>query len=673
MAMIVKNNIDATRTLNTLNVNSKALQSSLEKVASGQKINSAKDDSANFAISEKMREQIRSLEQDSQNIQNASSLIKVAEGAVSSTVEILRSIKEKAINAANDTNTDIDRVTIQKEINQFMDQVNDNALVTFNGKYLLDGSTSTVMVGDKVVSGGNSAVSLDAKSFIIEGLNSEWVQASLDLIQDTFGIGFYNGASVNEITVNFTEEASNTLAYVTNWYSAGQKASKLELYINMSYYNSVDTTNENGVAQSTSMYLDRTLAHEFVHAAMAANITDFNTLPKWYKEGGSAEIVHGADIRSYTMLNLLQNPSTLSATLNGSSDAGDDVYAAGFMLMRYMAKASVDSGNAFSPTSVAKKLMQELVANGASGFDAAISTASGGTFSGEADLISQFMAVVNAGNISSYADAKTLLENSFSIIIDNDDTGAITGSDAGGGSSKNAEDIVPEKTKPNSWAMPTSSSSTFSGLRVIWPDGYITDISSVDGSTYTYGEARMTEKKLKMQVGTKANQATNVGFYDMRTKSLGTHNLINATKSITDDGYFVNKSDGDRYRALSYDTTKQAEWLSTLQEAQNLTLDDISVVTKADANIAVRVIDGAIDYALNQQTDIGSFLQRFAYTGTNVTTMIENVMSSESTIRDADMAKEMTSYTKNNVLLQASQSMLAQANQSSSAVLSLLQ
>ena len=73
MSMVVKNNMEAVRTLNTLNMNQSALQKSLEKVSSGQKINSAKDDAASYAISEKMREQIRSLDQDSQNIQNASS------------------------------------------------------------------------------------------------------------------------------------------------------------------------------------------------------------------------------------------------------------------------------------------------------------------------------------------------------------------------------------------------------------------------------------------------------------------------------------------------------------------------------------------------------------------------------------------------------------------------
>ena len=81
----------------------------------------------------------------------------------------------------------------------------------------------------------------------------------------------------------------------------------------------------------------------------------------------------------------------------------------------------------------------------------------------------------------------------------------------------------------------------------------------------------------------------------------------------------------------------------------------------------------AIQKALDQQTSIGAAESRLEYTSSNLTTASENVTSAESVIRDADMAKEMTEYTKNNVLLQAAQSMLSQANQSSSNVLSLLQ
>ena len=144
MAMVVKNNMTAINTLNTLNKNSSALSKSLQKVSSGMKINSAADDASGYAISERMRVQIRSLDQANQNTQNGSSMMKVAEGAVSSTVEILKTLKEKAVNAANDSNTDSDRQTIQKELNQSIDQINDNANVTFNGKYLVDGSKNTI-------------------------------------------------------------------------------------------------------------------------------------------------------------------------------------------------------------------------------------------------------------------------------------------------------------------------------------------------------------------------------------------------------------------------------------------------------------------------------------------------------------------------------------------------
>ncbi|MCI6869113.1 MAG: flagellin, partial [Selenomonadales bacterium] len=144
MSMVVKNNLSALNTLNTLNKNSAALSKSLQKVSSGMKINSAADDASGYAISERMRVQIRSLDQANANTQNGSSMMKTAEGAVSSTVEILKTLKEKAINAANDSNTDADRQTIQKELDQSIDQINDNANVTFNGKYLVDGSKNSL-------------------------------------------------------------------------------------------------------------------------------------------------------------------------------------------------------------------------------------------------------------------------------------------------------------------------------------------------------------------------------------------------------------------------------------------------------------------------------------------------------------------------------------------------
>ena len=99
----------------------------------------------------------------------------------------------------------------------------------------------------------------------------------------------------------------------------------------------------------------------------------------------------------------------------------------------------------------------------------------------------------------------------------------------------------------------------------------------------------------------------------------------------------------------------------------------LNIGNRENANAAINVLDNALAKVLDQATTIGAVQSRLEYTSSNLTTSSENVTASESTIRDADMAKEMTEYTKNNVLLQAAQSMLSQANQNSSAVLSLLQ
>ncbi|MBQ2087936.1 MAG: flagellin, partial [Selenomonas sp.] len=133
MAMVVKNNKEAVNTLNTLNKNADALSKSLQKVSSGMKINSAADDASGFSISEKMRVRIRGLEQAQANTQNATSMMKTAEGALQSNIDIMKTLKEKAINSANDTNTDLDRATIQKEVDQLVAQMDDNASATFNG------------------------------------------------------------------------------------------------------------------------------------------------------------------------------------------------------------------------------------------------------------------------------------------------------------------------------------------------------------------------------------------------------------------------------------------------------------------------------------------------------------------------------------------------------------
>ena len=432
MAMVVKNNMSALSTLNTLNKNTNALSKSLQKVSSGMKINSAADDASGYAISERMRVQIRSLDQANSNAQNGSSMMKVAEGAVSSTVEILKTLKEKAVNAANDTNTDADRATIQKELDQSIDQINDNANVTFNGQYLVDGSH-----------------------------NKKVVQTTTHMTNTSLDTTTKSTSKLTELkarsgdTLNIQETDTVTVSYV-----------------------------KDGKTYTSSMKVGS------------------KTLDGVISELASDEII----VKDGT-------------SLIGKDSSTNEVYTA-------------DGKSAITLTAKGSGIQNQIA-----GFTIYITG--------------------NDGNVRKSANAAL---DAFS------------------------ESIRAENT-------------------------------SKDNS-------------IVMQIGTKAGQTIKAGLSDMKATALGLQGFNGST---------------------------------------------LSVGNQEKANAAINVIDSAIQKALDQQTTIGAVESRLEYTQANLTTASENVTAAESVIRDADMAKEMTEYTKNNVLMQAAQSMLAQANQSSSNVLSLLQ
>jgi len=138
--MIINHNIAALNTYNRLSANNGATSKSLEKLSSGLRINRAGDDAAGLAISEKMRGQIRGLDQAGRNAQDSISLIQTAEGALTETHSILQRMRELAVQSSNDTNTTTDRDEIQKEVTQLTDEIDRIANTTeFNTQKLLNG------------------------------------------------------------------------------------------------------------------------------------------------------------------------------------------------------------------------------------------------------------------------------------------------------------------------------------------------------------------------------------------------------------------------------------------------------------------------------------------------------------------------------------------------------
>ncbi|PFG04669.1 flagellin [Bacillus sp. es.034] len=200
--MRINHNIAALNTYRQLNGASNAQSKSMEKLSSGLRINRAGDDAAGLAISEKMRSQVRGLDQASRNSQDGISLIQTAEGALNETHDILQRMRELAVQASNDTNTTDDRKEIQKEINQLTSEVSRIGNNTeFNTQKLLDGNKS----GIKVAAG--STFNSQATGTIADSGISLTAAAS----------GTYDGAAGNmNIVISATSGASVGAAVSSN-------------------------------------------------------------------------------------------------------------------------------------------------------------------------------------------------------------------------------------------------------------------------------------------------------------------------------------------------------------------------------------------------------------------------------------------------------------------------
>lgn len=183
MGMSIYNNLTAMSALHENNRNEKSLAKMLKRAASGMKINSAGDDASGYAISEKMRVKLRALEQNDRNVKNGASMLRTASGAVQEQTNLLKTIKQKVIDASNDTNTDQDREVIQKEIDHCYSQMADIVYDTeFNGeKILLGNSVAEVVSSWEVL---NNAMLADDSD--IPGLLADANQSTLDGEQGPF-------------------------------------------------------------------------------------------------------------------------------------------------------------------------------------------------------------------------------------------------------------------------------------------------------------------------------------------------------------------------------------------------------------------------------------------------------------------------------------------------------
>lgn len=215
--MRINNNITALNTYRQLSSNNDNLARSMEKLSSGMRINRAGDDAAGMAISEKMRGQIRGLDQASRNAQDAISMIQTAEGALNETQSILQRMRELSVQGSNSTLEPKDRTAIGEEMKALAAEIDRIANSTeFNGKPLLDGSLITVLDATSVTKVGTPLAATAAG--IVVG------QVNVDLAVPNTTFTFSNTGSNVTLSATINGAAVSQTVSVAAMATAGEQA-----------------------------------------------------------------------------------------------------------------------------------------------------------------------------------------------------------------------------------------------------------------------------------------------------------------------------------------------------------------------------------------------------------------------------------------------------------------
>lgn len=564
--MVIAHNLLALNANRYQGINEIKQKKSMFKLASGYKINNAADNAAGLSISEKMRSQIRGLDQASANAMNGISLIQTADGGLSEDHSILQRMRELTVQAANDTNTEIDRGAIQEEINQLSNELDRIADQTeFNSRKLLDGSFF---------------VSTDSAALkkIEEYLKGTLINDAFSQIKDATGLSINNSATLD---VQFKDLGSSAVATMGSW----NGGSSFYLNINTNFLTDSTAYGESGPVAGGILF-DRLITHEVTHAVMRHNASPTMDIPMWFTEGLAEAVPGASDYRFGDGAAFAENSKSYAADIMSDfnfieNETGYNAYPAGYLAVSYLYNYANDGGATF------KSMLSKMDTD----FETMISDNYGKTYS---DLVSEMKA-------SAAADISNFLINDCKIDF-SDGNGDALHEDVV------SEDIIAQSGTSQAISAGTetiSITSAMQNLTINWPD-----ISTLS--------------PFHLQVGANENQFITISIGNMSSEAL-------------------------------------------------LGSAGVTVLSHSGAENSLTTIDDAIKKVSSDRSSLGAVQNRLEHIISNLDSTSENTSYAESRIRDVDMAEEMVNYSKYNILLQASQSMLAQANRQPQSILQLLE
>lgn len=458
----------------------------LQRLSSGQRVNSASDDAAGLAIGERMRAQINGNNQAIRNANDGVSMLQIAESALASTNTVLQRIRELAVQANNSTLSDKDKEALQAEVNQNLQEIDRIARDTqFNGQKLFSQDISSI--------GGDVN-----RRAVTDALRIGWLEQAEQRIKTYYGIEA-DGALTMDVNLNFTDGAGGALASVSTTAVGGDgKWQNITLNVDMADFTPPNLPK----GGNAPIFDDRVIAHEMTHAEMSRAM-NFAALPTWFKEG-TAEFMHGAKERvagdvaaAGSAANLVTGADIANPWVNDSAH-----YSVGYSAVRYLH----DKLKALGVSGGIKGVMVYLSQNAGSTLDTALNAVTGGTYANTAAFLADWDA-----NGANYINANVNISGS--------DTGAIGGKDADGGQIITAANIFSDYgTK--------YGDNVLEGFKLNIP-GHAYSTSAVD---YSFMVGANANQSITTQMD--AFNSSRLGISDTDLTKLPTYALVHVDEAI---------------------------------------------------------------------------------------------------------------------------------------------
>ena len=693
--MVVQHNLQAINANRMLGITQGTLSSSTEKLSSGYKINRAADDAAGLSISEKMRKQIRGLDQASSNAEDGISAVQTAEGALQEVTDMLQRMNELAVQAANGTNSETDRQSIQDEISQLTTEIDRVAETTkFNETYLLKGGKDTQvktlnsydagLKGDMYDDGGATAtfttnlkvgdsVSIAGKEYnIISG--KEDANEKISNIQQKIK-DMTDGQEVTIEGTAYTAVGSgDTISFKAG---TGTTYSIEELVGKVTDGTTVEVNKGGKVIARDFANKDKNITVDDAVKKMKSALVQANsvgatvsdaTVTSEIKGTGTAQTIdNGGTVKAKQALIAVKGDQMIQIAQD------DDIteYAktgSGYTL--YKAGTATIKNNAFDENALyvhdndtvkGAVTVGKGTANTATDqYDATGAAKAGYTAYVEADLneVGTFTNAAHAASAKVTAPTAT--------------TGAAMSITFENVTSQEIADGQNELTKALAKINYTQGAANVKGeFSHAFDAGSKLDIDK-DG-VVSYNGTKIATINVDT-IGTAAGTgalALNGTAVDAEYAEGGNKQVFTITKGKTEVKQDLSLA---LHVGADADMTNKITVGISSMDSKGLGVADINVADDSgnSATYAIDAIENAIKTVSKQRSALGAVQNRLEHTIKNLDNVVENTTSAESHIRDTDMATEMVKYSNANILSQAGQSMLAQANQSNQGVLSLL-